>query len=230
MTHSTTSERATAQTGQRPKRLWRGILVSLIIAIVFVAIVSWLQPTPPRFELITADDYHGRTKRFAFIHDTRAQLTRISPKIFGFDPVEISGSYHVIDGDDASDLKKRPLTFSTNAVQVWILASNEVARTEYKLRTDSIARWRIGTSEGVPSVMSMGTPTGRGPGSVEFASHPKVRGGNVDLAAKLTAIVADAEFSAPATNQLAFRMFLKPDEGGIVFDGTGVLFIWAHAP
>ena len=65
---------------------------------------------------------------------------------------------------------------------------------------------------------------------MEFASHPKVRGGNVDLAAKLTAIVTDAEFITPATNQIAFRMFLKPDEGGIVFDGTGVLFIWAHAP
>jgi len=188
-------------------------------------LVVWLQPPSPRFELITADNYYRRTKRFAFIHDVRAQLTRISPKIFGFDPVEISGRYYVIGDGDGSDLKKLPLpTFSTNAVRVWILASNEVARTEQTLRTDSIARWRIGTSEGVPSVMSMGTPTGRGPGSVEFANHPKVCGGNVDLGAKLTAPTQQM------TNEIAFRMLLKRGEGGIIFDGTGVLFIWAHGP
>jgi len=202
-----------------------------MIAIVLVAIVSWLQPTPPRFELITADDYHRRTKRLAFIHEARAQLTRISPKIFGFDPVHISASYRVTGPYGASDLNELPRpTFSTNAAQVWILASNEAARISHDLGSRSIARWRITSAEGVPSVMSTGTSTGTGPGSVEFASHPKVRGRSVDFAAKLTAIVTDREFSFPATNQLAFRMFLKPDEGGIVFDGTGVLFIWAHAP
>jgi hypothetical protein len=224
----------TSRARQKPRRLWRWIPLALVITIVLVAIVSWLQPTPLRFELLTADDYYRRTKRFAFIHDARAQMTRISVRIFGFDPVDISAAY-VASSVDTSNLRAQlpQPHYSSNAVQVWILSSNVVARTERGLRTDRIAGFRNSSSEGVPSVVSMGTPTGRGPGSVEFASHPKVRGSNVDLAAKLTAIIANREPGAaaqPMTNQIAFRLLLKPDEGAILVDGTAVLFIWAHAP
>jgi hypothetical protein len=214
--------------------VWRVSLAALVGAIAITVLVLWLQPAPPRFELITANDYELRTKRLGFVRDARAWMTRFSPKIFGFAPVQISAGYIVTGHSGASDLTELPPpAFSTNAVRVWILKSNEVARAERNLRSDNSSRWRVTTSEGTPSVLATGSPTGTGPGSVQFANHPKIRGGNVDLAAVFTSVVADARdghAAGPTTNQIAFRMFLKPDEGGIIFDGTGVLFVWAHAP
>jgi hypothetical protein len=231
--HTPTSE-LVPQARKQPTPVWRVALAALVGAVAITVLVLRLQPTPPPFELITANDYEHRTKRFAFVRDARAWMTRFSPKIFGFAPVQISAGYIVTGHSGASDLGQLPPpAFSTNAVRVWILKSNEVARAERNLRSDNSSRWRVTTSEGTPSVLATGSPTGTGPGSVQFANHPKIRGGNVDLAVRFTSVASgpsDGQAAAYITNQIAFRMFLKRDEGGIVFDGTGVLFIWAHAP
>jgi len=233
MTHAATSE-PVAQGCKHPTRVWWRIsLAALVGAVTITIFVLWLQPPPPQFELITANDYERRTKRFAFIRDARAWMTRFSPKIFGFTPVDISAKYVVTGRSVATDLNELPPpAFSTNAVRVWILTSNEVARAENDLLADNRLGWRMNTSEGTPSVLSTGSPTGAGPGSVQFANHPRIRSGNVDLAVTFTSVAATARNgdAAHTTNQIAFRMFLKPDEGGILFDGTGVLFIWAHPP
>ena len=236
MTHPATSEPATPQTRQKPTQVWRTTLAALVGAGAITTLVLWLQPPSPRFELITASDYERRTKRFAFIRDARAWMTRFSPKIFGFAPVHISAGYIVTVRGVASELGQLPPpAFSTDAMKVWILPSNEVARIERDLRNDNMTRWRLNTSEGIPSVLSTATPTpiGTGPGLVEFANHPGIRSGNVDLAAKfMTVVMADpqGQIAAPATNQVAFRAFLKRDEGAIVSNEAGALFIWAHAP
>jgi len=219
---------------KKPKRLWRTSLVVLVGTVSITMLVLRLQPPPAPFELITADDYERRTKRFAFVRDARAWMTRFSPKVFGFASVHISASYRVTGHGGASDLTKLPPpTFPTNVVQVWILSSNEVDRVERDFVAGNSVGWSMNTSEGTPSILSTGTSTGTGPGSVEFANHSKIRGGNVDLAARFTSIVAgtgNGRGAGHTTNQIAFRMFLKRGEGGIVFDGNGVLFIWAHAP
>ena len=234
MTHAATSEPVAQARKQSTRVWWRISLAALVGAIAITMVVLWLQPAPPRFELITANEYERRTKRFAFVRDARAWMTRFSPKIFGFAPVDISAKYVVTGRGVATDLKELPPpAFSTNAVRLWILTSNEVARAENDLLADNRLGWRMNTSEGTPSVLSTGSPTGAGPGSVQFANHPKIRSGNVDLAVTFTSVAAtptSGDVAAHATNQIAFRMFLKRDEGGIVFDGIGVLFIWAHAP
>jgi hypothetical protein len=232
--HAATRETVTPRAHKQSTRAWRVSLAAVIGAVTITIFILWLQPPPPRFELITADVYERRTKRLAFVRDARAWMTRFSPKIFGFAPVHISASYRVTGHGGASDLTKLPPpTFSTNVVRVWILSSNEVDRVERDLVAGNSVGWSMNTSEGTPSVLSTGTPTGTGPGSVEFANHPKIRGGNVDLAAGFTSIVAgtgNGEGAGYTTNHITFRMFLKRDEGGIIFDGTGMLFIWAHTP
>jgi hypothetical protein len=235
MTHAAaTSEPVTPRTPKQPTPVWRVSLAAVIGAVTITLLVLWLQPAPPRFELITANDYERRTKRFAFIRDARAWMTRVSPKVFGFAPVHISASYRVTGHGGASDLTKLPPpTFSTNVVRVWILSSNEVDRVERDFVAGNSVGWSMNTSEGTPSVLATGVPMPKAPPSVEFANHPKIRGGNVDLAAGFTSIVAgtgNGKGAGHTTNHITFRMFLKRDEGGIVFDGTGVLFIWAHAP
>jgi len=236
MPHAPTSEPA-LQARKQPTPVWRISLAALAGAVTITIFVLWLQPPPPRFELITAIDYERRTKRLALIRDAQAWMTRFSPKIFGFAPVQISAGYIITGPGGASDLTELPPpTFSTNAVRVWILASNDVARAERDLIADNSTHWLVNTSEGTPSTLSTGTPTPKGrsaPGSVEFANHPKIRGGDIDLAARFTSVVAglrDRHAAGDTTNHIAFRMFLKRDEGGIIFDGDGALFIWAHAP
>ena len=233
MTHAAaTSSPVTPWARTQSTSAWRVSFAALIGAVTITIFVLWLQPPPPPFQLITSNDYERRTKRFAFVRDARAWMTRFSPKIFGFAPVQISASYVI--RDNTADLwAQLPLpAFSTNAVRVWILKSNEVARFERDLRDDHSRSWRVTTSEGIPSGLSMGNSTGKSPGSVQFANHPKIRGGNVDLAARFTVVTGtgDARAADHTTNQIAFRLFLKRDEGGILFDGSGVLFIWAHAP
>ena len=234
MAHAATSEPVTPRARKHPTNVWRISLAVLVGAVTITMLVLRLQPAPPRFELIAANDYELRTKRFALVRDARAWMTRFSPKIFGFAPVQISAGYVVAGPGGVSDLTDLPQpAFLTNAVRVWILKSNDVARVERDLRGDNSRRWRVTTSEGTPSVLSTGVPMLKAPPSVEFANHPKIRGGNVDLAATFTSVVADTRdgrAAAHTTNQIAFRLFLRRDEGGILFDGTGLLFIWAHAP
>ena len=177
MTHAATSEPAPPQTRQKPTRVWHTSLAALVGAGAITMLVLRLQPPPPRFELITASDYERRTKRFAFVRDARAWMTRFSPKIFGFAPVHISAGYIVTVRDGASELGQLPPpAFFTNAMKVWILPSNEVARVERDLRNDNMTRWRLNTSEGIPSVLSTATPTpiGTGPGLVEFAAATSI--------------------------------------------------------
>lgn len=202
---------------------------ALIGAGAITILVLWLQPVPRGFELITTDDYERRTKRFAFIRDARAWMTRFSPKLFGFAPVQISGCYVESDGDEQAHtlLGLPPPEYSPNAVRVWILASNLVARAERNTLSDNRTRWRNNTSDGTPSALSMGP----GRGSLEFSTHPKVRGNNVDLATKLRSFsVITGGVTERTNHEAAFRMLLKPHEGGIIIDRSGVLFIWAHAP
>ena len=212
---------------KQPRRLGRILVMVLIVAISAIAIVSWLRPPPPRFDLISTQDYERRTKRFAFIQSARAWMTRFSPKVFGFDPVHISASYVVSNGDEQTNLllQLRKADYSSNSVHVWILASNEVKRAERNLLTDNRSHLRINTSEGIASVLSM-TP---GFGTLEFANYPKVHGDSVDLAAKVRSV--STHVLAEGTNhEISFRVLLKPGEGGIVIDDSGALFIWAYAP
>ena len=145
MTHTTISEPAPPQTHRKPTRVWRASLAALVGAVSIAMLVLWLQPPPPQFELITADDYERRTKLLAFIRDARAWMTRFSAKIFGFASVEISACY-VTGRGSAPNLSQLPEPiFSTNMVRVWILKSNEVARAEGNLMAENTARWRITT-------------------------------------------------------------------------------------
>ena len=213
---------------KRPKRLWRVVFAALAIAVTVLLAALWLQPLPPRCELITADEYQRRTKRFAFIQDARAWMTRFSPKIFGFAPVHISAAHVGKEESDLLDPLPEP-RYSSNGMRVWILTSNVVARVQRDMLPKSITRWRINTSDGTPSVISMGP----GSGTLEFASHPKVRSGNVDLAAKLrlmSIIKSTGGFNERTNRETVFRMLLKRDEGAIILDESGVLFIWAYAP
>src|SRR5687768_789463 len=88
MTVNAASSDCIAPARRQPKRAWRVAVLTLIVAMGGVVVALWLRPAPPRFELITSDDYQRRTKRFAFIQDARAWMTRFSPKIFGFARVE----------------------------------------------------------------------------------------------------------------------------------------------
>jgi hypothetical protein len=225
MTMATTTSDSIAPPRKRPKRLRRGILAVLSVIIA----LSWLQPSTPRFELMTADEYQRRTERFAFIQRARAWMTRLSPKIFGFAAVHISAAY--VAKDESDLLAELPeALYTSNAVKVWILASNVVARAERNLLANNITRWRINTSEGIPSVLSTGPESG---GTLDFASHPKIRGGSVDLAAKVRSVssLSNAGGVSERTNhETIFRLLLKPGEGGVIRDDSGVFFVWAYAP
>ena len=159
-------------------------------------------------------------------------MTRFSPKIFGFDPVEISASYVQMGGHEKSELSAQLLQpqYSSNTVRVWILASNEVAQAERNLRANHSIRWRVSTADGISSVLSTGPATGL---SREFASHPKIRGGNVDLAVIVRSVSIHSIASGAmerTDHEMTFRVLIKPGEGGIIIDHSGALFIWAHAP
>jgi hypothetical protein len=217
---------------RRPRRLWRWTFVTLIFVLFAVLITLWFQPAPPRFELITADGYERRTKPIALVQDARTWLTRVRPKTFGFAPVQISASYVMTERGNASEglAHLSPPQYSSNAVRVWILGSNDVARAEKSLRSTNHSRWRVSTADGISSILSTGPAGSR---SLKFATHPKIRRGNVDLAAKVSSFSTTNRAGGVAqrvNHETTFRLLLKSNEGGIIVDNSGVLFIWAHAP
>jgi hypothetical protein len=232
MTAATATNDPVVPPPKRPRRLWRIIIALLITAISLLTVVSWLRPPPARFELISTQDYERRTERFAFLQKARGWMTRFSPKIFGFARVEISASYVQIGRSEKSELSAhlpRPL-YSSNAVRVWILASNEVARLERDLRTTNSARWRVSAADGISSVLSTGPVDFF---SLEFATHPKIRRDAIDLGVIVRSVsthTISGGLVRRTNHETSFRAFLKADEGGIIMDESGVLFVWAHAP
>jgi hypothetical protein len=214
MTTATAANDSVAPPRKPAKRLWRIVIALLITAILLVTIVSWLRPPPSRFELISAKDYERRTERFAFVQSARAWMTRFSPRFFRFAPVEISASYVQIGRREESELLARLPSpqYWSNAVRAWIFTSNEVARAERYLRANDGSRWRITTADGISSVLSgPATPTS------SFATHPKIRDGNVDLAVIVRSEsilnVGRGVMERPS-HETTFRVLLKPGEGG----------------
>lgn len=225
-----------ADPAKRPKRILRWIVAVFCLVVLTPVLFSWLSPAPPPFELLTTDAYQRRTKRFAFIRDARAWLTRISPKIFGFAPVHISGTVTKLDGEGPSAaLRGLPDPhYSSNTVRVWILSSNEVFAVEVALRREASTQsgWRINTSDGTPCTLST-APASPGATAIDFDNHPKVRGRKVDLASivRTTSKIMQGRVARTQTNQeAAFRILLDVGEGAIIVDGSSALAIWAYAP
>lgn len=218
------------------KRSFRWLLIALVVLALLVPLVLlWLAYAPPAVEVLTGDAYRHRIKRFALLRDARAWLARTSPKTFQPPTVHVSASFVPASrGDTADAIGSLPApNYSSEAVRIWLLSSNDVAQAEAGVRSYERVGWRVITYSGTPSRFgSSGTgASNRTTNAYEFASYPKVRPGQVEVAAivsETTTRLQNGRTTVSTNHETAFRLMLKPDQGGIVADRLGILFIWAH--